>query len=1110
MDEARSLTYSINVRADTSEAEQNIRDLTGSLGGGGRITLTVGADTSQADSSIRDITGGLGGLQGQAESTGAAFRNAFLSGIDSGDSFASSIRSGVIGAITQAGDQAGGLSSAFSNAFRSGVDSGSSLASSLRSGVGGALTYVGEQASNFRDNLVEGAQKIGHGFAHPIETIKSGLGNALQSAKDKFISLARGADDASDSTEDLGDAADDAGDNMGDLGRSTDEAGDAADRSGGKFEKFGGILKGVGVALLATTTAVAGFAAASVGVGMEFDSSMSQVAATMGYSVEELNTVGSEANQTFNELRGFAMEMGATTAFSANEAAGALNYMALAGYDAETSMGMLPNVLNLAAAGGIELAAASDMVTDAQSALGLSLDETTELVDKMAMASSKSNTSVEQLGNAILAIGGTAKNLAGGTTELSTALGILADNGIKGAEGGTHLRNIILSLGSPSDTAAQALTKLGVSVFDADGKMRPLNETFGDLNAALSTMSQSDRLAAIGDIFNTTDIASVNALLGTSAERWDELGAYIADAGGAAGDMASVQLDNLAGDITLFKSALEGAQIVLSDQLTPNLREFVQFGSEAVSTLSSAFQEGGLSGAMGALGGILSDAVGMVIEMLPSLMDAGMQLLGALGEGILANTPLLIEAAAQIVITLASGIGSALPELVPSVVETLLVVVSTIIENLPLLLDAGMQILGGLTEGIMSAIPLLVEQLPELIMQIIGFLSENMPTILEQGSQMVLTLGTGILEALPQLISQLPAIITGIVGFITENLPLIIETGVNLIVQLGVGLIQAIPSLVAQLPQIVAAIIGGFAEVPGMMLDIGKNIVQGIWNGISQMGSWIKEKVTGFFGGIVDGVKGLLGIHSPSTVFEQQVGTNMALGVGKGFVGAMGAVTKDIENSIPTDFDLPTEVNLPSVNAPDTDLKGAGQKNNPTDDDTPTTHNPPPPVSPDVPGVSDVPYNVTPLVEPANAPEVPDVFYGVKPLVEDYTGPSVNGAGTYTVNPVIGDIHTPVIPDDSYKVNPVIGDFNPPSTELLEEYRLTGATAGEENNPPANEGGGAGMTFAPVINITVEGGATEQGIENLREALYDTVKELYDEFRQEELEHTALKEQYAF
>lgn len=916
MEESRSLTYSINVRADTAQAESNL------------LRLVSGA----------------GNLEHQAGGIGSAFRKSFLAGIDSGNSFGSSIRSG----------------------------------------MGGAFDFAISKAEDFREDVVESAQDIKNGFAHPIDTIKNGLGSAIQGAKDKFIDMARGAEEAADGAEDVGSASDNAAKDVRDLGN-------AADSSGGKFEKFGSVLKGIGVALAASTTAITAFAASSVNVGMEFDSSMSQVAATMGYSVEEINTIGSEANQTYSELREFAMEMGASTAFSATQAADALNYMALAGYDSEKSMSMLPNVLNLAAAGGMELAAASDMVTDAQSALGLTMDETTEMVDKMAKASSKSNTSVAQLGSAILTVGGTAKNLAGGTTELSTALGILADNGVKGAEGGTALRNIILSLSAPTDKAAQMLADMGVAVYDADGNMRPLNESFGELNAALSTMTQGEQTQALTEIFNKADLKSVNALLsgtaanlddvgaaleasgvdwikyadkawasvdgmsesliedikynlgelGTSAEelqeylqfeygldaddamavvksmgtRWDELTGYIDDAAGAAEDMANTQLDNLAGDITLFQSALEGAQIVLSDQLSPTLREFTRFGTDAISTLSAAFQEGGLSGAMGALGTILSDAVSMIIETLPTVIDAGMQLLGALGQGILSNLPTLIGAAAQIVVTLASGIGTALPELIPSVAETLLLVVSTLIENLPLVLDAGMQILGGLSDGIMTALPMLVEQLPEIILQIVGFLSDNLPTILEQGSQMLLSLGMGIIDAVPQLVAQLPAIISSIVGFITENRPLIIETGVNLVVQLGVGLIQAIPQLAAQLPQIISAIVGGFAEVPGMMLDIGKNIVKGVWDGISAMGSWIKEKVSGFFGGIVDGVKGVLGIHSPSTVFAD-IGDNMAQGLGKGFGESMEGVSENIQNAIPADIEMPVlEVGIPDISA---------------------------------------------------------------------------------------------------------------------------------------------------------------------------------------------------
>ena len=1205
MDEARSLTYSINVKAIVSQAEEDIRNFVGSLG---RLRdeaardIDISADTEQASDSIRDLTSDIGSLRSDAEDadiivdadTSQAEESirgltGDLGNLDSADVDISAdttearrdVRdlAGDIGNLGEnTGDididadtagasrnirdltrdvgrletGAGSVGSAFRKSFLAGIDSGQSFGSSLRSGVGGAFDFAKGKAEDFKDNVVQGAEKIKNGFTHPIDTIKNGLGNAIQGVKGKFVDMARGAEEAADGADEVGDAADKAGNEVKDLG-------DAAESSGGKLGKFSGVAKGLVAALGAATIAVGAFAGASVNTGMEFDGSMSQVAATMGYTVEELNTAGSEAAETYSELRAFAMEMGATTSFSASQSADALNYMALAGYDAETSMAMLPNVLNLAAAGGMELATASDMVTDAQSALGLTMGETTAMVDMMAKASSKSNTSVAQLGEAILTVGGTAKNLAGGTNELSTALGILADNGVKGAEGGTALRNIILSLSSPTDKAAKALASMGVEVFDAAGNMRPLNETFEDMNAALGTMTQEQQTQALRNIFNKTDLKSVNALLantvsglgdigaalessgvdwskykdkawasaegmsegliedikhnmgelGTSAEelqeylqfeydldaedamavvksmgsRWDELSGYIADAEGAAAGMAETQLDNLAGDITKFGSALEGAQIVLSDALTPTLREFTQFGTEAISTLSEAFQEGGLNGAMSALGTVLSDGLSMLVDMLPTLVDAGMQLLGALGQGILSNLPVLIGAAAQIIVTLASGIGSALPELIPSVVETIFLVAGTLLDNMPLILDAGMQILSGLSEGILSALPILVEQLPEIILQIVGFLSENLPTILEQGSQMLLSLGMGIIGALPQLVSQLPSIISSIVSFFTENLPLIVETGINLIVQLGVGLIQAIPQLVAQLPQIIAAIVGGFAELPGMMLDIGKNVVEGIWNGISQMGSWIKDKVTGFFGGIVDGVKGLLGIHSPSTVFAG-IGDNMAQGVGVGFGQSIKTVSEDIQNAMPTDLDVPAPnvgaPVIPDPDLPETNALTYDVKTNAVDFG-PKNGNGSLPESMD--------YSVNPVAGDLNLPEVSDISYGVRPVVEGINPPSVD--------------------DVLYAVNPVVGDFDPPDLTTNSEVRGFAPTSNDEGGG-ATGGAGTPPAFSPFIQIEVKGNMDEETAEDLKAKLHDTVMELYEEFRNQEMEHMALKEQYSF
>ena len=266
--------------------------------------------------------------------------------------------------------------------------------------------------------------------------------------------------------------------------------------------------------------AIGQFIGDSIQVGANFDKAMSQVAATMGVTVGEIE-----------DLQQFAQEMGASTAFSATEAAEALNYMALAGYDSQKAMAALPNVLNLAAAGNIDLARASDMVTDAQSALGLSFDELEGFVDKLARTSS------------------------GGTTELNTVLGILANNGIKGSEGGTALRNILLSLSSPTDKAAEELERLGVAVFDADGNMRPLIDVMGDFNKALGNMTTEERTQAISTIFNARDLKSVNALLDTQVDDWNAIADSIDNAQGAAQAMADTQLDNLAGDVTLFQSA---------------------------------------------------------------------------------------------------------------------------------------------------------------------------------------------------------------------------------------------------------------------------------------------------------------------------------------------------------------------------------------------------------------------------------------------------------------------------------------------------------------------------------------------------------------------------
>ncbi len=560
-----------------------------------------------------------------------------------------------------------------------------------------------------------------------------------------------------------------------------------------------------GAAIAGATTAVVGFAGTSVRAGAEFDSSMSQVAATMGTTVDQIQ-----------DLRDFAQEMGSTTAFSATQAADALNYMALAGYDADTSMEMLPNVLNLAAAGSIDLARASDMITDAQSALGLELPETTAMVDQMARAASMSNTSVEQLGDAFLTIGATAANLQGGTNELATVLGVLADNGIKGAEGGTHLRNMILSLTNPTNTAGDVLDELGIHIYDTEGNMRSMVDIIYDLQQSMEGMTQAEQDAAVGAIFNRADMASVNALLSTEITRYDELSEAIGNSTGAASDMADTQLDNLAGDVTLFQSALEGAQIAISDALTPTLREFVQLGSEGLSSVTQGFQEGGLEGAMSALGEWLSDALTMIVEMTPDIIRAGMELLGALGRALLDNAPMITESVLEVAQLLVDSFSEAVNG-----------------DGTTGFMDTTMEIIGMIGEFLVENAPTIMSSITELVSQIISYVTapENQSMIFDLGLDLIEAVADGLVQSAPAIINLIPELVGNNILAVKNEFP---------------RLLEAIGVLLGDLALLVFDLVGGMMgmshdEIVSNIEAVGDFVSQSFSDFITGLTEWISN-----------------------------------------------------------------------------------------------------------------------------------------------------------------------------------------------------------------------------------------------------------------------------
>lgn len=768
-------------------------------------------------------------------------------------------------------------------------------------------------------------------------------------------------------------------------------------------------------AVAAATTAVFGFTAASSKTGMDFDAAMSQVAATMGMTVDQMNsdmeTVTVNGETFTGNLTEFAEHMGATTQYTAKQSADALNYMALAGYDTKTAMQMLPNVMNLAAAGAMDLATASDMVTDAQTALGLSIDDTNVMVDRMAKTASKSNTSVQQLGDAFLTVGANAKSMGSGlydtTQEASQVLGILADNGIKASEAGTHLRNILLACNPPTDDAAAAWKQLGVSAYDADGNLRDLQFVFSDLSEAMKGMTAQQRDDLITKMFNKTDLAAVNSLLDTSVDRWSELADAIAgawyssdslesqlkgklnisldemkqnleklgvtsddfshaldncngdveefaaglfedtDAGvevsdvtkalggnlgklqsafdgatGSAQAMAETQLDNLSGDITYMQSAFEGLQISVSDLTTGTLREFVQFASDGLSNITIAMKTGGPTAAIQEVANLLPQGIQMVVSKLPTFINAGIQILGAVGQGLMQAVPSLVSGAAQI----ASQLFTAF------------------ITYAPKLLEAGADMIRNLSQGLSGNVTELINKALPMIMEFSANLRANAGELISAGLEMIVQIAQGIINALPTIIETVPTIIDNIVNIINDNAPKMLATGLQLIVMLVAGLIQAIPVIIQELPKIITCIwdtisavqwislgmkimtafkngiaallpsiksaannikngiINAIKQMPSKLQaladqgvrgiiskfqsinwgEIGMNVVRGIANGIRSAISWVVDAAKDAAVAALNAAKNFLGIHSPSTLMRDQVGKYISLGMAAG------------------------------------------------------------------------------------------------------------------------------------------------------------------------------------------------------------------------------------
>lgn len=362
-----------------------------------------------------------------------------------------------------------------------------------------------------------------------------------------------------------------------------------------------------------------------------------------------------------------------------------------------------------------------------------------------------------------------------------------------------------------------------------------------DYNAKLATMTTEEERAAYIQ-------STLTDLYGESADAYKENNAEI-----IAAQEAQAELNNALNELGAIAEPIMTSLKQLATDLLTTISPFVALMGEGLAGALNG-TEGAAESLAEGLKGLLTTAVNKIVEIAPFIIDTILALIPTLLTEILGQLPSILKMLMGLVAQVATALGEMLPTLIPVVIETILKLVATLLDNIDMLIDAGIELLMGLADGLILAIP--------------------------------------------KLLDYIPVIINKLVAAIVGNLPKLIAMGIELIAKLAIGIVGAIPQLVAQVPQIIAAIVGGFVKGFSKIKDTGKDLIRGLWEGISDMAGWIGEKIKGFGENVLGGIKDFFGIHSPSKVMADEVGKNLALGIGEGFEKNIAGVNKQITGAM--------------------------------------------------------------------------------------------------------------------------------------------------------------------------------------------------------------------
>lgn len=592
-------------------------------------------------------------------------------------------------------------------------------------------------------------------------------------------------------------------------------------QTGGTFERVGKTMQSVGKSLTkGVTLPLLAVGAYATKTGAEFESAMSKVSALSGATGKDLST-----------LEKAAREMGRTTRYGSTEAANALSYMSLAGWDTQQMVKGLKPVLNLASAGQMDLAQASDIVTDMMSMFGLEAEQAGRATDVFAVAQANSNTTVSQLGEALKKSGSAAAAAGQSLEDTSAILGVLANNGIKGSEAGTALNAMFRDLQAAAVDGKVAIGDTSVAVYDANGNMRSMVDIIADVEKATEGMTQEQKHNALASIFQQRSLKGMNTLLNSGSGELKKLQGELNNSTGAAQTMADEMDNNLKGSFMKLKSAMEDIGIAISQMTSGPLKAIVDWAKD----LALKFQELSphaqqlivIFGAVAAAIGPLLWIFGSIVQKIPAIIT-GFKLLG-LAFGAITSPVGVVIAGITAIVGVLIYLWKTNEQFREAVISTWTIIKAYAI-----------QIWNGIKDGIQQAWEALITYLQPAIQAVADFVKDvwgGLVSWWQEHNEMFRQAATNVWNAIKTVVIVSMKAIQFVMQYVWPLIEMIVRLawdGIKNVIQGAIDVITGIIQFFA------ALLTGSWTELWEAVKQILKGAVQFLW-GLIEL--WIVGKI---------------------------------------------------------------------------------------------------------------------------------------------------------------------------------------------------------------------------------------------------------------------------